>query len=59
MFRNIHRKTPVLESLFNNVTDLQGTYFEKHLRMTASGFSCFYQTWMTFQIANKTVEDKS
>ena len=50
-FRNIHRKTPVLESFFNKVTDLQtptqvfsceyceifkNTYFEEHLQTTAS-----------------------
>ena len=34
-FRKFHRKTPALESLFNEVAGLK-TYFEEHLRQTAS-----------------------
>ena len=49
-FRKFHRKTAVLESLFNKVADLgdskqvfscenlRNTYFEEHLRTTASEF---------------------
>ena len=29
-FRNIHRKTPVLESLFNKITDLKVCNFAKN-----------------------------
>ena len=29
-FRNIHRKTPVLESLFNKITDLKVCNFVKN-----------------------------
>ena len=34
MFRNIYRKTPVLESLFNSeyCKIFKSTYFEEHLR---------------------------
>ena len=44
-FRNIYRKTPALESLFNKVTGLKAceyceifktTYFEEYLRRAAS-----------------------
>ena len=34
-FRKFHKKTPVLESLFNEVAGLK-TYCEEHLRQTAS-----------------------
>ena len=38
MFCNIHRKTPVLEFLFNSeyYDIFKSIYFEEHLRMAAS-----------------------
>ena len=34
-FRNIQRKTPELESLFNKAAGLKNTYSEKHLQTAA------------------------
>ena len=50
-YSNIHRKTPVLESLFDKVAGLSEIakfYFEEHLRRRTSTKGCFLMTFELF-----------
>ena len=67
-FCNIHRKTPVLESVFNKVAGVQ-VYLEKHLRTAACDYSSalvfylfsavslqLYRKTMTFKMKKMFIE---
>ena len=45
-FRNIYRKTPVVESLFNKVAGLKNTHFEEYLQAAASDMCRPFSMWV-------------